>query len=216
MKTRYIKHKKRVYDLLIRFSNGDDLKKISLEKFLEYGFIDIDLNLTNYGKYFIESYHLSTEERELPRFWEKVEKTETCWNWIAHKVGKGYGHFHSKGKEILAHRYSYELHKGKIAENLFVLHSCDNPSCVNPDHLWLGTKKDNRTDCESKGRAKLFGSKDAKKGEENNKTKLKESDVILIRSLKKEGKSFDELAQKFSIKKVTVRQIIHRKTWKHI
>lgn len=216
MKTRYTKHKKRVYDLLIRFSKGEKLKKISLDKFLECGFIESNNKLTKFGKYFIESYHLSKQEKELPRFWEKIEKTETCWNWKAHKLKKGYGHFHSKGKEILAHRYSYELHKGKIPENLFVLHSCDNPSCVNPDHLWLGTKKDNRNDCESKGREKLFGNKEAKKGTENDNNKLSESEVLMIRSLKKEGKTFEELARKFSINRITVQQIVYRKTWKHI
>lgn len=215
MKKKYISHKKRFYGLILRFSKGEKLKKISLKVLAECGFLSNELMLTDKANNFLKEYHLTKEEKELLRFWEKVEKTETCWNWKAHKLKKGYGHFHSKGKEILAHRYSYELHKGKIPENLFVLHSCDNPSCVNPEHLWLGTKKDNRTDCESKGRAKYFGSKEAKKGIENVNAKLDEKNVLKIRELKNKI-SHSKIATKFSINRLTVQQILYRRTWKNI
>src|SRR2546426_177512 len=69
------------------------------------------------------------------RFWSKVNKTENCWNWIANSRGSnGYGGFWYEGKNLFAHRFSYELHYGKIPENMKVLHICDNPKCVRPDH----------------------------------------------------------------------------------
>lgn len=96
------------------------------------------------------------------RFWPKVRKTDTCWEWIRCKSPKGYGWFRfnlkrrSVGKKtkttIRAHRLSWLLNCGDIPEGLFVLHRCDNPACVRPDHLFLGTIKDNYDDAVSKGR----------------------------------------------------------------
>lgn len=88
---------------------------------------------------------------ELDRFWEKVNKTDTCWLWTATKVA-GYGQFRPDGENILAHRYSYTIHKGEIPTGLFVLHSCDNRACVNPDHLSTGTHVQNMHDMLAKGR----------------------------------------------------------------
>ena len=78
----------------------------------------------------------------------KVIKTDYCWEWTGLKYPSGYGRFCKK----YAHRFSYEIHKGEIYNNLKVCHSCDNPSCVNPEHLWLGTQKDNVQDRDKKGR----------------------------------------------------------------
>jgi hypothetical protein len=77
------------------------------------------------------------------RFWSKVEKTDTCWNWIAGHTGAGYGLYHFDGITQPAHRVSYEMHKGKIPEGLSIDHICHNISCVNPDHLRLATTKRN-------------------------------------------------------------------------
>lgn len=87
---------------------------------------------------------------KVENFWSKVEKIpfHSCWEWIAAQKD-GYGRFGSSG---YAHRYSYELHKGKIPQGLFVCHHCDNPSCVNPDHLFLGTNEDNVRDMFQKNR----------------------------------------------------------------
>ena len=90
------------------------------------------------------------------RFWNKVDKSAgegSCWNWIAYKKRDGYGWFGVHRKElILAHRYSWVLSHGAIPAGMNVLHKCDNPACVNPNHLWLGTLADNNKDMCRKGR----------------------------------------------------------------
>lgn len=98
------------------------------------------------------------------RFWAKVEiiPFHPCWEWTAAKKD-GYGRFQTKG---YAHRYSWQLHFGDIPKGLFVCHKCDNPSCVNPDHLFLGTVKENNSDMRQKGR----GSMPPKMGGWNKKT----------------------------------------------
>lgn len=88
----------------------------------------------------------------LNRFWSKVNKTDRCWIWIGGKTSKGYGMFFSNKKFVYAHRFSYELHKCCIASGRMVCHACDNPSCVNPEHLFDGTGSDNQRDSVNKGR----------------------------------------------------------------
>ena len=85
------------------------------------------------------------------RFWEKVDKSGDCWKWIAHLL-KGYGRFRLNNKTWSAHRVSWTLHYGEIPEGMCVLHRCDNPGCVNPEHLFLGTRTDNMKDRDQKGR----------------------------------------------------------------
>jgi len=90
----------------------------------------------------------------LERFWNKISKTETCWNWVANKTNTGYGLLRPGGQapKKLAHRISWEIHRGPIPEGLHVLHRCDNPACVNPDHLFLGDMRANMKDMYAKGR----------------------------------------------------------------
>ena len=87
----------------------------------------------------------------LKRFWQKIEKSTDCWEWTACK-SHGYGQLHSNGKLIRAHRLSWIIHHEQIPSELLVLHKCDNPGCVNPSHLFLGTQSDNLRDASKKGR----------------------------------------------------------------
>ena len=86
------------------------------------------------------------------RFWKKVNKTSTCWEWTAHKLYNGYGRFNIYGKTDYTHRISWQFATGKYPTGEQVLHTCDNPACVRPDHLFLGTEKDNMADRNKKGR----------------------------------------------------------------
>lgn len=99
----------------------------------------------------------------LEKFWEKVDKRgeDECWEWTGTLQSKGnpgcpygYGCFYHDGKSIRAHRFSYELHNGTIDPDLVICHSCDNTLCVNPNHLWQGTRLDNLIDMWKKGRGK--------------------------------------------------------------
>lgn len=97
-------------------------------------------------------------------FWKKVNKTESCWIWTACKDKDGYGKisktYDGKLRHFRAHRISYEFHVGEIETNQVVMHSCDNPSCVNPKHLSVGTIRDNNHDAIAKGRRNYSSGED--------------------------------------------------------
>ena len=148
------------------------------------------------------------------RFWEKVNVTsdKNCWEWQASKMGYGYGQFGiSSGKVVLAHRYSWIIHYGEIPNNLFVLHHCDNPSCVNPKHLFLGTQADNVFDMRNKGRHKEPPSS---KGELNPRAKITKNDVQEILDLFRRGLSTRiELGLIFDVGQTTIGEIINGSHW---
>ena len=161
------------------------------------------------------------------RFWAKVSKTEGCWLWTGSKRNKGYGAFvwaDVAGNVIQgsAHRFSYELHNGAIPAGLCVLHRCDTPACVRPDHLFLGTKRENNADMVSKGRHVPGGTKCGTagmwaKGESHHATKLTEADVLEIRRLRADdGLSFRKIGIRFNICTSAAYKIVKRTSWKHI
>jgi len=154
------------------------------------------------------------------RFWSKVEKTDYCWNWTAHKDNKGYGRIEINGKNCYAHRISWEMHYGKIPEGLFVCHHCDNPLCINPKHLFLGTQKDNIRDAIKKGRMNHLinnNNVNPSKGEKHYRAKLTENQVREIRKINSAGYIPQRtLAGLFGISPQTLSFIVNNKTWKHI
>jgi len=86
------------------------------------------------------------------RFWAKVDRSGDCWVWIGTRWPTGYGQMRGDGRQLMAHRVAWQIVKGPIPEGLFVCHKCDNPPCVRPDHLFLGTAADNTRDRDVKGR----------------------------------------------------------------
>ena len=143
------------------------------------------------------------------RFWRYVKKEEGCWQWLSYIDPVGYGRLNYKGRPMLASRISYLLHFGEIPDGMAVCHKCDNPSCTNPDHLFLGTQADNIADMEKKGRARKRG----KPGIDHHNSKMNDEAVKDIRS---NGASDADNAKKYSVSRATIHSIRVGKTWVHV
>lgn len=145
------------------------------------------------------------------RFLSHVDMKEDvyeCWLWKSGKNRRGYGKTNINSKNIAAHRMSYMLFKGELPDDKLVCHTCDNPSCVKPAHLWLGTTEENTADMVEKKRS-LFG-------EKHSKAKITVKDVIAIRELGKEGIVQEKIAQKFGLTSGYVNSIIKKRVWKYV
>ena len=143
------------------------------------------------------------------RFWKNVDKFNLggCWNWMGYKDPNGYGKISVDRTAKLAHRVSYELTQGNLDKKLLLCHKCDNPSCVNPDHLFVGTHKDNSQDMIRKNRGCS--------GENAPYAKLTKKDVEEIREQYNLGKiSMRKLGKKFNVSYGAINAIIYHRTWK--
>lgn len=120
-----------------------------------------------------------TDEERLDRFWARVSKSENCWLWTGAVNARGYGSLSNGVRVVGAHVYSYEIYYGPVPAGMCVCHHCDNPPCVRPDHLFLGTYTENALDCSRKGRAN--GSARAHHGEDHGRAKLTWEQVCEIR-----------------------------------
>lgn len=153
------------------------------------------------------------------RFWKFVDRSggpNACWPWMGNRNRNGYGLFTSRRPNgtkfnMRAHRFALIL-DGRDPGELHGLHACDNPSCCNPAHLFVGTDGDNADDKCSKGRQK----NGASPGERNGSAKLTEADVLLIRAEHERGVPWQELAARFGMSKSGIQFIIYRMSWKHI
>ncbi len=155
---------------------------------------------------------MNVPEQTKKRFWDKVDRSGHCWNWTAGKAGKGYGSFWLEGKNVRAHRFVYSLLYGNIPDGLFICHHCDNPLCVKPSHLFLGTNSDNIRDSVAKGGCRT----PRNIGEKNANSKLCENDVREIRRLCSLGVRQNLLAKMWEISNAHISCIVHRKWWSHI
>lgn len=175
----------------------------------------------------------------LSRFWEKVNKTKGCWYWLGKPSRNGYGNFKLNYKQWIAHRLSWFIHYGDPGEK-FVCHKCDNPLCVRPDHLFLGTHQDNMDDMYAKGRGRKASGKDhglvknpsaaasgkdhwsikypdkVPKGEKSSSAKLTRQEVLEIRKRYDSGERHADIAKDFSVNKGTISKIGLRIRWKHL
>jgi hypothetical protein len=153
-----------------------------------------------------------------------------CWEWKSPIMKNGYGLIRHENKNCRAHRVSFEIFREEIINDLHVCHACDNKKCVNPDHLWLGTRFDNMQDASKKrrlpGPAKWTKEKKEEmkgkikipdnRGERSGLSRLKESDIYEIRELLKKGLSLSQVGKKFNLSSGSVSRIKNRQRWSHI
>ena len=133
-----------------------------------------------------------------------------CWVWTGCRTGNGYGAFKINQRQVGAHQFAYLLFRGPLPQGYMVCHHCDNPLCVNPQHLFLGTQLDNVRDMFSKGRQPI------RKGSASYSI-LKEAQVLEIRKLAEvPGIKRSELAKAFGVTPATIGSVIRRSNWKHI
>ena len=142
------------------------------------------------------------------RFWEKVERTIGCWIWTGAHVPDGYGSFMDGGHSRKAHRVAWELAFGEIPVGMHVLHTCDNRTCVNPRHLYLGTNADNVRDRVARGRTGDH------RGHRNPNAKLTPFDVWSIRRRRANGERRADIARAFGVDGSTIGRITGGKSWK--
>lgn len=159
---------------------------------------------------------ITLTEKDISRFWSKVKigSPDKCWEWKGKLDAKGYGHFQISHINPLgrdnprAHRVSYYIHYGEIPNTLSVCHKCDNPSCVNPHHLFVGTYDDNNKDRARKGRSSH--------GETHPKAVLTEEQAILVMQMRHSGKSQREIGKSLGVSHVAIGNIFRGITWKHL
>ena len=150
------------------------------------------------------------DEKVIARFWSKVEKTDGCWIWNAgiFRSGLGYGAFKYESRRVVAHRFAWLLSYGPVPPGMLVCHRCDNPLCVRPDHLFLGTHTDNMRDRNAKCRQA--------RGEKGGNVTLTEQNVRDIRSWHAADIGPTEIARRLGVSRNTVKHVTLRHHWRHL
>lgn len=170
------------------------------------------------------------------RFWARVDRSGACWPWMGARQSRGYGETWN-GRVMLAHRVAFELTNGPIPDDLHICHTCDNPPCCNPSHLFAGTRSDNMQDMLSKGRGikagqHARGDRNGRRthperyanvrpapmpGERNPKAKLTAEQVLEIRRLRSSGGVTQaELSRRYGVSQAKISQIVLGQVWKHL
>ena len=149
-------------------------------------------------------------QADVDRFWSYVDKNGECWLWTAYLDKRGYGVFSFKDSPRRAHRVSWFLEHGTEADEMYVCHSCDNPTCVRPSHLFLGTPQDNIDDGINKGRIKVVG-------EDNPFAKLTEKEVTeILEKYKPHQYKVRMLAEEYKVSLSTIERIVYGERWTHL
>jgi len=169
--------------------------------------------------------NLTKNGAAIDKFWSKVDKQGpihpydsskgVCWMWTASVDGGGYGQLRWLGRKhspIKAHRFSFLVENGEIEMGLEVCHSCDNPRCVRPSHLFLGSHQQNMNDAAKKGRMRIASK--VKHGESNGQAKLTYSDIPVILELRKNGLSQSMVAKKLGVSRSIISLIENKKKWR--
>lgn len=141
----------------------------------------------------------------------KINQATECWEWQKHINNKGYGKLTVLGRGVYAHRLIYKLCIGDVSKNNLVMHKCDNPKCINPNHLKLGSQADNMKDCYVKGRSKL--KPQSFKKEKNPQAKLIQSQIIKIKEMLNLGCTQQSIADDFNISQAQISNIKRGKQW---
>ncbi len=142
-------------------------------------------------------------------FWPRVNKTDACWLWTGAINGWGYGSVRMKCKSFGAHAISYRVHKGEIPKGLEIMHSCDVRACVNPEHLSLGTKQDNKNDCVRKERQA--------RGETNGHSSLTKEQVLRIAQIRREkGWGYKKIAKETGLGSSAISHVLAGRTWSFV
>ena len=151
------------------------------------------------------------------RFWSRVERSQGCWEWIGARSSAGYGVTSKVGRWMLAHRLSWEIANGPIPAELYVLHHCDNPPCVRPDHLYVGTAGDNLRDTHSRHptySASVAAIDKRTTGELSPNAKLTERAVQDIRAIR--GMKQRDIGRLFGVSQTTIWRVLRGYTWRHV
>lgn len=135
-----------------------------------------------------------------------------CWIWTGHINERGYGAFGFRGKSWLAHRAAWTIFCGAIPRGACVLHRCDNPPCVNPEHLETGDYAKNMRDMAQRGRHSVGN----RKGERHPRAKLTDTDAIEMHMMKRRGEALGTIAQRFAVTKSTACGILRGRRWQHV